>query len=902
MGVKKNGLGTKNEYTVTYSGMRGVDFGACADSDRGRFAYLENMYRDYDATGGVCTESIPGYRRLIHLSGRINSMIMQKTSSGEKRLLVHAGTTLYRFALDERNDVVDGEKIGTVNDFKSHAFAYGYDTYLLDGNKMWKIPEAGSAIAVGNEGAMPYVPTTFYNGKQYEQRNLLTDRFKEQTLLSATETFVFGSHEIYYRITDADKGFCAAVGLSSDFELGPLHIPSYVDIGGEKYRVTEIADGAFSGNVNINSVKLNEGILKIGREAFSGCTSLYDVYCPESLTQIDAEAFSGCVILERIYFGRYLERFGENVFSGCSRLVSVYYSGNTDDFCLIENSTCIGTARVTKAETPKNVVLDIPIYTPTLGVNAVYVNGQSASYTSITDGEKISSVIISATDRRALEGARITVEAVARPNEYLMSEEGQDLFSTPNYTGSGKEAVERCTICECFDGRIFLSGNPSLPNTVIYSARNESGNNDPLYYGTLNYFNDGVGSFPVVSMLAAGDSLAVFKSDDDGNGSIFYHTPKMTESSILPRIYPVSYVHSGMSAIGESISFFDDPVFISKNGLNALDKKMISLERSVVCRSHNVNARLLSEDLSTARLGKWCGYLVICVGGRMYLADSRAMFLHETGAYEYEWYCLSGIGSYENATRVYRYASIAPKGYAVHRHPERKAESTVMSTIYADGVKVYYTLEDGIKYALYPTEEYEGGTFYPATTILTTDDDILLFGTDGGAVCIFNNDRRGVAPPYISEDPDFDEEEYRQKNGRRIHPYYYRFDDHLPTYAARTVLDNCGIPHLTKSTVKHSLTVKMSANGSGGVVCEVGTDRSGYSEHAEIPSAEIDFSSFDFAYLAFETADHFTLPISEKEKNWIEKEIAISSTDGAPIAIYSVSYRFTVKGRIKKKG
>ena len=83
MGVKKNGLGTKNEYTVTYSGMRGVDFGACADSDRGRFAYLENMYRDYDATGGVCTESIPGYRSLAHLSGRINSMIMQKTSNGE---------------------------------------------------------------------------------------------------------------------------------------------------------------------------------------------------------------------------------------------------------------------------------------------------------------------------------------------------------------------------------------------------------------------------------------------------------------------------------------------------------------------------------------------------------------------------------------------------------------------------------------------------------------------------------------------------------------------------------------------------------------------------------------------------------------------------------------------------
>jgi hypothetical protein len=69
-----------------------------------------------------------------------------------------------------------------------------------------------------------------------------------------------------------------------------------------------------------------------------------------------------------------------------------------------------------------------------------------------------------------------------------------------------------------------------------------------------------------------------------------------------------------------------------------------------------------------------------------------------------------------------------------------------------------------------------------------------------------------------------------------------------------------------------------------------------------VQNAEVDFSSINFAYLAFETADHFTIPISEKEKNWIEKEIAISSTDGAPIAIYSMSYRFAIKGRIKTKG
>ena len=901
MSIKRNSFNNRSEYTTTYYGMRGVDFDASTEKGRTRFAHLENMYRDYDGEEARI-ESVPGFRRLVQCNGKINAIFIQKTSDGKRNLIVHSASNLYRIKLNDSNGVTDVEELGTVNDFQSCAFSYGYNLYLLDGKKMWKIPEQGTAIAVGESGAMPYVPTTYNNGVEYEQRNLLTDCFKERTLISSTDVFTSGSHEIYYRITDAQKGFCAAVGISDTFAVGPLHIPSYVDIGGEKFRVTEIADGAFMNNVNINSVKLNEGIMRIGRDAFSGCTSLYNFFGCETLISIDEYAFSGCVLIEQVHIGRDFERFGKDVFLGCDRLTHVYYSGNIDDFDLIENSDAVGNARVSKRVIPNNIVLDIPVKTPTLDIELVTVGGVRTSYSSVRENGKITSILISASDKRTLEGKEIIVHGIADPSAYSGSYGIQDLFSMPGYNGTGAEAVEECRICECFDGRIFLSGNPRLPNTVIYSARNESGSNDPLYFGMLNYFNDGTGTFPVVSMLAAGDSLAVFKSDDDGGGSIFYHTPKNTETNIVPRVYPVSYVHCGIGALGESISFFDDPVFISRCGLCALDKKTINLERSVSCRSHNVNSRLLSERLQNVKLGKWRGYLVLSVDGRMYLADSRAMFQHECGTYEYEWYYFSGIGTYENATRVYRYASIAPPGYAIHPSPEDKTAATVMSENDLNGEPVYYTLENGVKYSVYPTEEYEGGIFHPATVLLTTDDDLLVFGTDDGNVCVFNNDMRGTPPPYIADDDDFDEDEYRLKYGRVIHPYYYRFADHTPTYSLRTVLDNCGIPHLTKSTVKHSLTIKMSAKGSGSVICEVGTDKSGYSENACIPNAEIDFTSFDFAHLAFETADHFTLPISEKEKDWIEKEIAISSSDGAPIAIYSMSYRFNVKGRIKRKG
>ena len=114
----------------------------------------------------------------------------------------------------------------------------------------------------------------------------------------------------------------------------------------------------------------------------------------------------------------------------------------------------------------------------------------------------------------------------------------------------------------------------------------------------------------------------------------------------------LQFLYSFLLGIGESFSFFDDPVFISKNGLSAIDKRTITLERSIACRSHNVNPKLLCENLCEASLAEWCGYLAIGVNGSVYLADSRAVFTHESGCREYEWFYLKDVGTYENAARV----------------------------------------------------------------------------------------------------------------------------------------------------------------------------------------------------------------------------------------------------------
>ena len=323
-------------------------------------------------------------------------------------------------------------------------------------------------------------------------------------------------------------------------------------------------------------------------------------------------------------------------------------------------------------------------------------------------------------------------------------------------------------------------------------------------------------------------------------------------------------------------------------------------ERSIACRSHNVNIRLLSEDLSSIRLAKWRGYLVVLAKGHVYLADSRQVFRHDTGEAEYEWYYLSGIGTYRDDRAVYRYAQEAENGYLVHENPDTIVESEVYSKEGEGGQILYFCVEPKGQFAVYPTKERRGGTFH-AATVLRAVGDLLFFATECGDLCVFNNDMRGVPPPELLADEEFDAEAYALQYGHRIHPSFYSFAQHAPVYKLRTPLDNCGIPHLTKNSVKGSLVLKCRASGAVRLSCEVGTDRGGYREITSFPGGILDFSQTSFLTLSLAAEEYFSVPINEREKGWVEKQIGITCTEyDSPIALISISYRYTVKGKLKR--
>jgi len=240
------GFNRGTEYSITYRNMRGVDFSQGPSSKSGqRYSYLENMYRDYECGDGSLIESVPGFRKIASLGEKVHAIHAHKDSNGKDVAIVHSGDNLYSIKVEKRDETGDISPIIKISDSKSSAFRFGNNLYVLDGSEIVKITDYDEASYINPEDNSVYVPTTFYNGERIEQKNLLTDRFKEKYIIGALETVLYGSPGLLYSITDEARGLCAVVGVDESF-LGIINIPSYTKIGKKVYKVDEIADNALS--------------------------------------------------------------------------------------------------------------------------------------------------------------------------------------------------------------------------------------------------------------------------------------------------------------------------------------------------------------------------------------------------------------------------------------------------------------------------------------------------------------------------------------------------------------------------------------------------------------------------------------------------------------------------------
>ena len=138
--------------------------------------------------------------------------------------------------------------------------------------------------------ATVYVP----NDAEIEAKYKAADGWKDFTSWAHGEkkTGTVGSMTYDYLV---GVGTATLTGTSVDKE--DVTIDGTVEIDGDTYTVTEIAESAFKNNPNrgkMTKLRIAKNITTIGAYAFQSCSNLKMVWLPTSITSIGEKAFDGC--------------------------------------------------------------------------------------------------------------------------------------------------------------------------------------------------------------------------------------------------------------------------------------------------------------------------------------------------------------------------------------------------------------------------------------------------------------------------------------------------------------------------------------------------------------------------------------------------------------------------------
>lgn len=820
-------------YGMNYSNFIGVD----VSSDprvvaRNRLAHSVNMWRDYESEQGAAVETFPGFRRCVsYLSHKtlwnqdIRGIWLYKGATHKYVVALVGGSITYHKVDDLQNakDLgVGDDAIGEYNVTGNYtAFAINNRFYVFSQNGINEISEIYdddaqkyvlSARLIPKSGG--YIPTTYYNGKPYEQRNAFGvkgEKGKEYQIVKEVYT---GPSEI--------REFKNAIPDNSTHET--------IDVAVFKINEKTVESKWTSGGyINISSVTVDGIEFTWADDSDYGDTGLF-------YFKKDGKEYKKEFLVNRIKTG--IDSNGEIL------------------------------AVVSEIFMPKVMV----------------------------DGKKV----------------EITYKVQATHFNTI-----GNLAHFQNDKVTMAEAILGCTKSAVYDGRVFLTGNPALPNTVFYSHRNLTGVNDPTYFGVYNYFNDGDGNTPNVDMLAMPNMLMVIKRDTTQDGSIYYHVgadnPHSDESvrNLVPRIYPSSTGAAGLGSAGLtdayslSCNFLDDPVFLSRRGLEGITKEQLNAERTVQHRSSTIDRFLIKEDLAHASLAEWKGYLVVCCNGHIYLADSRTRTQNAYGSFQYEWFYLEGVGTYDTYWPAYKKMTSYPdvegfaeacKGSGIELWEKDDGEVLFDSGVLSEPINemtVYYYENDNRKRLLDITDQRVGQGFHGAKRVLAVGE-LLFFATDHD-ICLFNTDKRGV--PIKDDNGNI----MREVDSDKIDSSWYTFDGVPYISGCSTRLDDCEKKTVTKANVYGTTVARFKM--IPGSRCKIKSSINGrdWKKIGEGHASRFDFGDLRFDNTSFTENEDSVYVLPEVSRGWVSKQYYFYS-DGfcEPFGLYELSYNYKIVGKIRR--
>ena len=191
-----------------------------------------------------------------------------------------------------------------------------------------------------------------------------------------------------------------------------------------------------------------------------------------------------------------------------------------------------------------------------------------------------------------------------------------------------RDRIDKCTMVEMFDNRVFFSGNPDYPHVLFHSSLD-----DPTYFSDLDYYEEGTSDSKVKAIVSGNNALWVFKEPSQANTTVFYHNPTIDDE--YGKVYPSTHSSISTGCVATGTNFNDDIVFFSDRGMEGISGD-VTTEQVLGHRSSLVDSRLLNEtNYKNLKLVEYEGYLMVFIDNKVYLADSRTIGSNFS---EYEWY------------------------------------------------------------------------------------------------------------------------------------------------------------------------------------------------------------------------------------------------------------------------